>query len=144
MKTVQIWTVGRHRDATLKGAGDEYFKRASRSFKVEEREARDLPSLLDKLPARDALIIALDERGPELTSLEFARLVADWLEGPAQLLALVIGPADGLDDLVRRRAHRLLALSKMTLAHRVVRLVLAEQLYRAASILQGSPYHREG
>lgn len=141
MKRVLLLAEGRLRDPGLRAPIDDYYRRCSHRFRVEEREVRDLTALKRALPGRgEGLVVTLDERGRQHRSREFARLLSDWLERAP--LTLVIGGADGLDDDVRARADHLLSLSKMTLAHRLVRLVLAEQLYRAVSILDGAPYHR--
>jgi 23S rRNA (pseudouridine1915-N3)-methyltransferase len=87
------------------------------------------------------LLVALDERGDALDTAAFARFL-----GEAQVrshdLLFVVGGDDGLDDTVRAAAGRVLALSSMTLPHRLARVVLVEQLYRAFSLLKGEPYHR--
>ncbi len=85
--------------------------------------------------------MALDERGKELDSAGFARRLAGWLGGGRDV-ALAIGGSDGLSPAVLERAEERIALSRMTLAHRLARLVLAEQLYRAFTILKGEPYHK--
>jgi 23S rRNA (pseudouridine1915-N3)-methyltransferase len=86
-------------------------------------------------------VVALDERGSEYTSVELARRVERWLHAGRDV-ALVIGGADGLSVDAMARAGEKLALSRMTLAHRLARLVLVEQLYRAMTILRGEPYHK--
>jgi 23S rRNA (pseudouridine1915-N3)-methyltransferase len=140
VKTIQILTVGRRRrDQSLDPLCDDYYRRCSRRFKVQERQARDLRALLAALPPRGTLV-ALDERGQQLSSPSFARRLERWLAAPP--LVFVIGGADGLDPATRERAAFLLSLGEMTFAHRLVRLLLAEQLYRAVSILEGAPYHR--
>jgi 23S rRNA (pseudouridine1915-N3)-methyltransferase len=85
---------------------------------------------------------ALDERGASLTSEDFAREVAKLRDEGTSSLAFAIGGADGLDESLRRRANRLIAFSAMTLPHQLVRVLLLEQIYRAATILSGHPYHR--
>jgi 23S rRNA (pseudouridine1915-N3)-methyltransferase len=93
--------------------------------------------------ARDAdTIIALDERGKALTSSAFAQLLAKIRDDGAGTLAILIGGTDGLAPSVRDAAHIKLAFGAMTLPHGLARIVLAEQLYRAATILAGHPYHR--
>ena len=81
-------------------------------------------------------MIALDERGRDLTTAQFAALLAE----PT---AFVIGGADGLDPAIKRRASVLLRLSSLTLPHALAQVILCEQLYRAATIRTGHPYHRE-
>ena len=87
-------------------------------------------------------VIALDERGSSRTTAELAAELAGWRD-PALDVAFVIGSADGLAEKVKRDANVVIALSALTLPHGLVLVMLAEQLYRAASLLQGHPYHRE-
>lgn len=86
-------------------------------------------------------IVALDERGQQLTTESFARTLGAWLQ-EGRDTAFVIGGADGLDPALKRSAHVMLSLSAMTLPHQLVRVLLAEQLYRAISLLHNHPYHR--
>ena len=92
--------------------------------------------------ATPSFIIALDERGKSLTSEAFARLLAKTRDDGAGLLAILVGGPDGLSDTVRDAAHVKLRSGAITLPHGLARIVLAEQLYRAATILAGHPYHR--
>jgi 23S rRNA (pseudouridine1915-N3)-methyltransferase len=89
-----------------------------------------------------ARLVALDERGRSLPSEAFAKLMGGWRDQGVGLAAFVIGGADGLDRAVTERADLLLALGPMTWPHQLVRVMLAEQIYRADSILAGHPYHR--
>lgn len=89
-------------------------------------------------------LVVLDERGKHLDSRKFAEQLGRWRDGGVKQVAFVIGGAYGLTDAVRERADLLLSLSAMTFPHQLVRVLFAEQLYRAVSILQGSPYHHEG
>jgi 23S rRNA (pseudouridine1915-N3)-methyltransferase len=102
------------------------------ALKNEQRLASAVPSLINK----GARLIALDERGRELTTAQFAKLLA-------MPSAFVIGGADGLSEATKREAQMLLRLSAMTLPHALAQVVLIEQLYRAATLLTGHPYHRE-
>ena len=86
--------------------------------------------------------IALDERGKQLATAELARRLAAWMQG-GQDVAFMIGSADGLDQELKAGADLLLCLSAMTFPHALVRVLLAEQLYRAMSMIQNHPYHRE-
>lgn len=88
------------------------------------------------------MLIAMDERGAQISSLQLADWMRDWQDGGRDV-ALVIGGADGLHEGLRQRAHKTLALSHLTLPHGLARVLLAEQLYRAYSITQNHPYHRE-
>ena len=91
--------------------------------------------LRDRLPA-GARIVALDERGKDMTTKQFSALLSE----PT---VFVIGAADGLDPEIKKRAALLLRLSTLTLPHVLAQVVLCEQLYRAATLLTGHPYHRE-
>lgn len=151
---IRIVAVGRDRSGLYVPAVEEYARRIARHVRfevVEVPEARrhagtprardeEGEALLARLGPRERLV-ALDERGVEETSLAFARRVERWLAAGLDV-ALVVGGADGLSEAVRERAAETLALSRMTLAHRLARLVLAEQLYRAITILRGEPYHK--
>ena len=86
--------------------------------------------------------IALDERGKQLTTADLARKLTAWMQGGRDV-AFMIGSADGLDQELKTNADLLLCLSAMTLPHAMVRVLLAEQLYRATSMIQNHPYHRE-
>jgi 23S rRNA (pseudouridine1915-N3)-methyltransferase len=88
-----------------------------------------------KMPAKSR-VVALDERGKDLTTRQFAALLAT----PT---AFVIGGADGLDPAIKKDAALLLRLSALTLPHALAQVVLCEQLYRAATLLTGHPYHRD-
>ena len=151
---LRVVAVGRDRSGLYAPAIEEYAKRLGRYVKfelVEVPEARkhagtaqakdeEAEALLAKLGPRER-VIALDERGAEWTSVAFAERVRRWTEGGRDV-ALVIGGSDGLSRTVLDRAEETLALSQMTLAHRLARLVLVEQLYRAMTILRGEPYHK--
>jgi 23S rRNA (pseudouridine1915-N3)-methyltransferase len=86
--------------------------------------------------------IALDERGKPLSTADLARRLTAWMQGGRDV-AFLIGSADGLDQELKADADLLLSLSAMTLPHAMVRVLLAEQLYRAVSMIQNHPYHRE-
>ena len=103
-----------------------------------EREALRIRA---QLPARCRLVV-LDEHGEDLTTQALARRLADWQRG-ADPVALVIGGADGLDPRLLAEAHQTIRLSSLTLPHALVRVLLAEQLYRAWSVNAQHPYHRE-
>jgi 23S rRNA (pseudouridine1915-N3)-methyltransferase len=105
---------------------------------LKQREAELLRAALPK----QATVVALDARGQSLTSEAFAAKLAKWRENGAGDLAFVIGGADGLDAALVKQANFVLSLGAMTWPHMLVRVMLAEQLYRAATILQGHPYHR--
>ena len=97
---------------------------------------------LEKAIPSGALICCLDERGKVMSSPDFADQLAGWRDNGRQDVAFVIGGADGIDPALRGRADALLSFGKMVWPHMLVRVMLSEQLYRAASILAGAPYHR--
>jgi 23S rRNA (pseudouridine1915-N3)-methyltransferase len=107
-----------------------------------ELKRREAELLLGARP-KGARLIALDERGKPLASSDFAALLGRWRDEGVQDLAFAIGGAGGLDASVREAAALTLALGPMTWPHLLTRALLAEQLYRAQSILTGHPYHRE-
>ncbi len=118
-------------------------------LKPEPRDrGRTVPQILAAESRRleaacgDATLVALDERGQPWSTREFADRLARWRD-EARDLALVIGSADGLDAGFKRRASACVSLSAMTLPHALVRVVVAEQVYRAASLAAGHPYHRD-
>jgi 23S rRNA (pseudouridine1915-N3)-methyltransferase len=113
----------------------------SRAATAIKRCAEEGAALL-KLARGADTIIALDERGKALTSPAFAQLLAKIRDDGARTLAILTGGPDGLAPAVRDAAHIKLAFGAMTLTHGLARIVLAEQLYRAATILAGHPYHR--
>ena len=97
--------------------------------------------ILEALPP-NAHIIALDERGKAPTSVELAQYMQRWQQD-GEHVCFVIGGADGMTDALKQKARLMLRLSSLTLPHGMVRVLLTEQLYRAVSILQNHPYHRE-
>ena len=149
---VTIAAVGRDRSGPARELFDEYCRRcawpirlveiASRSALPLERRLADEGARLAAAIPRDAAVITLDERGRLLSSTSFATRIARWQEGGGDLAFLIGGP-DGLADDLIARAELVLALGRMTWPHLLVRVLLAEQLYRASTILAGHPYHRE-
>jgi len=108
------------------------------SEQIMEAEAQRINSSIPK----NCLRIVLDEHGVNSTTKQFAALLQKWmLEG--RDVAFIIGGADGLHESVKQAAQYLLALSELTLPHAVVRVILAEQLYRAHTLMSNHPYHRE-
>lgn len=141
---VTVAVVGRLKEAYLAAAEDEYKKRLRRYCTLAVVEHKDDGALLASLPP-GAHVYALDERGESLSSAELARdiLGAEEMHGGGAPVVFAIGGADGHADALRKKAKRLLAFGKMTIAHRLVRVLLMEQLYRGFTILRGEPYHRE-
>jgi len=107
---------------------------------VNAAKEKEAEKLLNKSAGAD-LTIALDESGKSCSSMELANEMRDWL-GQVPHVAILIGGPDGLSDACKSKVDRLWSLSQLTLPHGLVRVLLAEQLYRAWTILQGHPYHR--
>jgi 23S rRNA (pseudouridine1915-N3)-methyltransferase len=114
----------------------------SRATDAATRKAEEAKRLLAVLPDKAALIV-LDERGRSLSTQGLCDVLRKRLDSGAGAMAFLIGGPDGHGEDVRSRAQLVLSLGAMTLPHGLVRIVLAEQLYRCATILTGHPYHRE-
>ena len=130
--------IGRSPEAELV---ERYLKRIPWPTKVTE-----LPEKGGKVPALpgDSVVIALDERGSSLSSMELAGKLEAWRNAGKREARFLIGAADGHEQEQRRRADLLLSFGAATWPHLLVRSMLAEQLFRATSILANHPYHREG
>ena len=113
-----------------------------RPLTVEERKKREAEKLLAAVPP-GARIVALDERGKALSSQELAKTLGAWEDDGVPACAFLIGGADGHDETLRARADLVLALGALTWPHMLVRAMIAEQIYRARTILDGHPYHRQ-
>lgn len=107
-----------------------------------ERKRREA-ELLRKLVPKGALVVALDQRGQTFASADFARLLGSWRNRGVKDVCFLVGGADGLDESALSGAALVLSLGAMTWPHLLVPVLLAEQLFRAESILAGHPYHRE-
>ena len=130
--------IGRSPEAELV---DRYLKRIAWPTKLTE-----LPDRGGKIPdaAPASVTVVLDERGEPLSSTELARMLERWRDGGKREARFLIGAADGHDDVQRAGADLLLSFGPGTWPHLLARAMLAEQLFRATSILANHPYHREG
>jgi 23S rRNA (pseudouridine1915-N3)-methyltransferase len=135
-----VLAVGRMRDRHMAALCDDYVQRARRHVPVEIVEVDDDDALARRLPTR-AELIALEPGGDAWTSEALAQHLAHQMLHGAQTIAFLIGGALGLPADVLKKASRRLSLSNLTLPHRLARVVLCEQLYRALSIIRGEPYH---
>jgi len=156
---MKLWlvTVGHKMPDWITAGFNEYAKRMPREARIELLEIKPEPRttgksvpqimeaeaqrILAALPA-NCLRIALDEHGTAWTTRQLADKLQQWM-GEGCDVAFIIGGADGLHPPVKKSAAQLLALSALTLPHGMVRVLLAEQLYRAHSLLHNHPYHRE-
>ena len=153
---LRIIAVGQRMPKWIDEGFAEYAKRMPREYALEpvilKASPRDRGKSVKQMLAAEAAqiraacgndrIIALDERGNPWSTHDLAAKLSRWREDDASV-AFAIGSADGLDEAFKRDANERLAVSSMTLPHGLVRIVLAEQLYRAASLIAGHPYHRE-
>lgn len=140
---VTVAVVGRLKEDYLRAAEDEYRKRLKPYCALEVVEYKTIEALLAAAP-KNAHVFAFDERGDTLSSTSFADMLAlEEMKGGGAPVWFVIGGADGLGDDARKRMKRLIAFGRLTIAHRLVRVLVMEQLYRAFKIARGEPYHRE-
>lgn len=157
---IVIAAVGKAKAGPEKDLVTRYLERASaigrgiglgpvalKEVDVKETGVRRVPQEAEGLRQHispGAVILALDERGESLTTREFSRLLESWRDQGRPALTCLIGGADGLDPGLRAEAERCLAFGRATWPHMLARIMLTEQLYRAATVLAGHPYHREG
>lgn len=141
MKLVVV-AVGKLRSPELRSVADDYFTRIRRYTGCEERELKGPGDLAKSIP-KEAFVVALEVSGNAMTSEVFAARLEQWSSRNKGVVVFLIGGAEGIPKDVSARADTRLSLSTMTLPHRLARIVLAEQLYRALTILRGEPYARE-
>jgi len=138
---LRVVAVGKVREKHLRTAIDDYLDRTRHYLPIDEVELADDAGLAKALSDK-LTVVALDPRGKALTSEAFAAWLGERMNRGDKGIAFVIGGADGLPEAVVGRATLRMSLSTLTLPHRLARLVLAEQLYRAMTILRGEPYSR--
>ncbi len=149
---IHVIAVGRARGGPTATLFDEYAGRLpwpvtlheveAKAAAAPQRAAREEALLAARIPAR-ATIVAMDPAGRVLSSEDFAQRLGRWRDEGVGDLAFLIGGADGLGQDLRRRAHLMLSFGPMIWPHLLARAMLAEQLFRAHTILTGHPYHRE-
>lgn len=157
MKVAVIW-IGKTRDRRVASLVDEYLERARHMQRIDVEElrdhggarrergepkvrAREAEAVLSSLEEGDHVVLC-DERGVELRSEEFASIISHHQRRATRRLVFIIGGYLGVSDEIRGRADQVFALSKMTFTHEMARLLLAEQLYRALTIVNGIPYQK--
>jgi 23S rRNA (pseudouridine1915-N3)-methyltransferase len=152
---MHVLAIGQRQPAWADQAVADYLARLPSDYSVTLKEVRPEPrsgAPVERLLAAEAerlraaipagsLVVALDERGRDWTTAQLAEALGKWRDA-AETVAFVIGGPDGLDPGFKRGARMLLRLSSLTLPHALARVLLAEQLYRAWSLLAGHPYHR--
>jgi len=153
---LRVIALGHRMPAWVDAGWDDYARRLPRDYALELIELKPEPRGRGKTvtamlaaealrigsAARAASVVALDERGKPWSTRMLADRIAGWRDEGSDA-AFVIGSADGLADSVKQRAAALVSLSALTLPHGLVRVIVAEQIYRAVSLLGGHPYHRE-
>jgi 23S rRNA (pseudouridine1915-N3)-methyltransferase len=151
-----IAAVGHKMPAWISSGFDEYAKRMPADCRIVLKEIKPVErsgsktaetamalerARIEATLPKGARIVALDERGKDLTSVQLAQNLTQWQQDGCDI-AFIIGGADGLDAGFKAKADMMLRISSLTLPHGMVRVLLAEQLYRAWSITQNHPYHR--
>jgi 23S rRNA (pseudouridine1915-N3)-methyltransferase len=153
---LRIVALGHKLPGWVAEAYGDYARRLPRDFSLDlveikpdaRNRGRTTAQLLDseanriEAATRGFQVVALDQKGAPWTTLELANALKRWRE-QAVAVAFVIGSADGLAERVKRDASIIVSVSALTLPHGLVRVLLAEQIYRSVSVLQGHPYHRE-
>jgi len=157
---IALFAVGRMKKGTEQDLATHYFSRfakiapslgfklvdiheiaESRAHTPQTRREEEGRALLAALPAKARLIV-LDEGGKQLSSRDFAEMLKSWRDGATKTALIALGGPDGHSAQTKARADCLLSLGRMTWPHQIARILIAEQLYRAATILNNHPYHR--
>ncbi|MDB9727034.1 23S rRNA (pseudouridine(1915)-N(3))-methyltransferase RlmH [Amylibacter sp.] len=153
---IHLCVVGKLRNGPEKELIDDYlnrFEKIGRAHglgpvfvnEVEDKRNGGMPNeaiLLQRVIPKSAKVIILDERGDVISSPNFAKKISSYANNSISDLAIIIGGADGIDPKLREQADYKISFGKMVWPHALVRVMISEQLYRAVSILAGSPYHR--
>ncbi len=153
---IQFWSIGKPHEAYVKAGVDDFSKRINNYFKQDwelilplkdaaslsetELKKREGEIILNKLQ-KDDFLIALEERGKQISSVELASFIQIRANAGTKRLVFLIGGAYGLDTAVLQRANMQWSLSKLVFPHQLVRLILTEQVYRACTILRNEKYH---
>lgn len=149
---ITIAAIGKFKASPEREIFHSYLKRIPWQIELKEFEAKKALSgqalktaeatLLLSAAPKSGKIIALDERGKNISSTELARVISGWQGEGSSNITFIIGGADGLADEARGKADLLLSFGKLTWPHMLVRAMLAEQVYRVYSVIAGHPYHR--
>jgi len=138
---LRLLMLGKTRRPELRAILDDYVKRISRHSPIQINEVRDEAAAIKRLDAdRAAIVVLLDAAGKNFDSNAFAKWLAEHRDRGTRELIFLCGDADGFPETLRQRARQKLSLGAMTFSHELARVMLAEQLYRAFTILSGSPY----
>jgi 23S rRNA (pseudouridine1915-N3)-methyltransferase len=153
---ILMWSIGKEHEPYIRSGTDDFTRRIARYYPVEwkliappknaatisvsDLKKKEGEIILDAL-TKDDWLVALDERGKQMTSEGLAQLLQNRANESARNIVFLIGGIYGLDETVLKRADHRWSLSLLTFPHQLVRLILAEQLYRACSILRNERYH---
>jgi len=155
---IQFWSIGKNHDPSIKEAVEDFTKRISKYFPPDwtiipmpknagmmsemDLKKKEGEMILDWLK-KDDYLVALDQRGKEMTSEKLAEFIQARANESTKTLVFLIGGAFGLDKMILERANYKWSLSKLTFPHQLVRLILAEQVYRACTIIRNEKYHHQ-
>lgn len=158
---IQLFAVGRMKSGPERELAARYFDRftkvapplglelggiievtESRARDAEQRKREEAAKLAESLSMGSVLLL-LDERGKNLSSPDFASLITKYRDSGTRAMTVAIGGADGHAEELRQKAQAVISFGAMTYPHQIMRILIAEQLYRAATIISGHPYHRE-
>jgi 23S rRNA (pseudouridine1915-N3)-methyltransferase len=158
---IQLFAVGRMKSGPERELAERYFDRfskvapplglefggvseiaESRAREADQRKREEAGKLSDSLGA-GTLLVLLDERGKNFSSQDFADLIVRHRDGGTRAMTFAIGGADGHAEESRQKAQMVISFGAMTFPHQIMRILAAEQLYRAATIISGHPYHRQ-
>jgi 23S rRNA (pseudouridine1915-N3)-methyltransferase len=153
---IQFWAIGKNHESYVKEGIDDFTKRISKYYPVEwniipvpknagmmsemDLKKKEGEMILDWL-TKDEFVVALDENGKEMNSQKLAEFIQAKANESTRSLVFIIGGAFGLHESVLKKANYTLSLSRFTFPHQLVRLILAEQIYRACSIIRNEKYH---
>lgn len=152
MLDIDLIAVGRIKDEAMASLANDYYKRirwrlqvyeiTSRKTDADKRHADEMQKIRDKIDDQ-AFVVVLDERGNGLKSLDFANTLQKLRDTGENKVQFILGGADGLSDDVRGQAGFLLSFGQQTWPHLLARIMLLEQIYRAQTIIDGHPYHKQ-
>ena len=140
---LRVLAIGKLKDAGLERLCEQYVKRSRSLLPIERVTCRSAKDQLQRAGEGGAVVVLLDEHGEQLGTRELAAWLERWRDEGTRRVDLLIGDAEGHGDDARARADRSLALSRLTLPHRLAQVLLCEQLYRAGTLLAGHPYHND-
>ena len=155
---IEFWSIGKQHDPSIKEAIEEYTSRIKKYISVKweiipvpknaqamsetELKKQEAKLIMDKID-KDMIMVALDEYGKEMTSIDLANFLTKKADLGTKKIIFLIGGAFGIDKALFEQAEHKWSLSKLTLPHQLVRLILAEQVYRAFTIIRNEKYHHQ-